>query len=180
MRWKAVLAIGLVLVLGLALWQWYDDIGARIRAQMGYEQMEQAFKEQKQALQELQEETERRKRINAKWRNELRQVRTKLSSLEGEIYELEKKSEAMADWAGKPIPRVVLERLRDIYSENRDQDQDQAAPTPGEVAPADQPSEVDRDKEQGSLDPVGEAESNAGSLPNSTEKAPPVEEGAPG
>jgi septal ring factor EnvC (AmiA/AmiB activator) len=131
-RWKAVLILAAAGVLMFVFWQWRSDIQDRVRAVVGYEQVIQALDEQKQALGKLRAENARVRRINAQYETRLENIRQSLRGLEYEIRDLETASEAVADWAGNPLPDPVLDRLRGEGPAHSDPDTNSTDPaSPG-------------------------------------------------
>lgn len=152
LRWKGIAVIGGILVFGLTIWQWHTDIVSRVRAMAGYEQVVQALKEQKQALEAYREETRRVRRINEKSAKKLQEIERVLAILEGSFYELEQKSEAVADWADNRAPGPLLDWLRESPADG-DQSEGRADPSAQAVGRADRASPAFRALQPGSGDP---------------------------
>jgi septal ring factor EnvC (AmiA/AmiB activator) len=136
-RWKAVLILAAAGVLMFVFWQWRSDIQDRVRAVVGYEQVIQALDEQKQALGKLRAENARVRRINAQYETRLENIRQSLRGLEYEIRDLETASEAVADWAGNPLPGPVLDRLRGKRPAHSDPDTNSTDPAATSLDEAD-------------------------------------------
>lgn len=118
LRWKAIAVLCVALILAGVIWKWHSDIQAKVRAVMGYEQVTQALKEQKQALREYEEEVQRRRRLNEKYRERLQNIQEAISDIEGDLYDLERQSKKVADWADNRWPDPLVRRLQSIYQDS--------------------------------------------------------------
>jgi len=117
-RWKAVAVLCVALLIAGVIWKGHSLIAAKARAVMGYEQVIQALSEQKEALREYEEEIERRRRLNEKYRERLQNIQQAIASIEGDLYDLEQKSQKVADWTDDRWPEPLVRRVRAIYQDN--------------------------------------------------------------
>lgn len=118
LHWKAMAVLCFALILAGVIWKGHSLIAAKARAVMGYEQVAQALDEQKAALRDYEEEIKRRRRLNEKYRDRLQNIQQAIANIEGDLYDLEQKSQKVADWTDDRWPEPLVRRVRAIYQDS--------------------------------------------------------------
>jgi len=111
LRWRGILIICLFLGIALLVWQWRTDIQEAQRLRSENDQLVSAVEKQRDELNELIEENNRRKRINEKHKNRIKNLKSKLRKTSYGIEDKIQNNEKVADWSDTDMPDVVYNSL---------------------------------------------------------------------
>jgi len=123
LRWRGILIICLFLGIALLVWQWRTDIQEAQRLRSENDQLVSAVEKQRDELNELIEENNRRKRINEKHKNRIKNLKSKLRKTSYGIEDKIQNNEKVADWSDTDMPDVVYNSLcgKENSESNRNQ-----------------------------------------------------------
>lgn len=118
LKWKAILVImtGILIILGI--WHYNSLIENKVRAMIGYQQVQQALQEQKQAFKNLKKEQQRIKRLENKYKQKLENIKEYLRGLRYDIEKIEKNNEIVRNWSNNGAPTYVINKLRKQNSQS--------------------------------------------------------------
>ncbi len=125
LRWKAILVIVAGIGIALLVWQWRSDIVQRVKAINSYEQVIQSLEEQQKAFDKLVEENKRVRRLNKKYREDIKEIKKSRMELLYEMEKLQESNKKVRNWANNRIPNAVLIRLRSNSTKSSYQNRNQ-------------------------------------------------------
>lgn len=133
--------MGILIVIGV--WSYKRTIQEATRKAIGYNQVQQALQEQKEAMKELQRQNKIVIHLNEKYRKEIREIRNDLGEVSHDIEKIQEQNKKVAKWANNTVPVPVLNRLREQDKDsNKNRNREGAAPK--EMSNANRTSNSDR------------------------------------
>ena len=147
LRWRGILVIVVGILIVLGVWSYKSSIQEWTRAKIGYNQVQQALKEQKQAMKELQRQNELVIKINKQYREKIQDIRNDMVEVSNEIEKLERQNKKVADWADNSAPPAVINSLRVENAKSGNKNGNTESNATKEVSSTNQTSETQGNEE---------------------------------
>ena len=112
LKWKLIAIAAIIAALAGTAWTWREEIEKRARYAMRGEQLEQALLEAQADAARQAELRQTAEKLAQKRSADIQTLRDQEEGLRAELRALERDDEAVAEWAGRPVPGAVLDRLR--------------------------------------------------------------------